>query len=328
VFVVLIWEGAIEQFFSPAELAMVPRLVADDQLLVANALSGQVSNVSRLAGSALGGVIAATSGITGVSLADAASFIASAALLALVRTSGTVERTPTHRHPLVTVAADLRGGLLLTARHRLLRSLMIFCLITSVGEGIVGTLFAPFFRHVLHGSSQGYGLFMAAQAIGGIAGAAFAASLGQRVSARHLFTYGAIAFGLVDLAIFLYPLGYVAIWPAMAGIIIAGLPGAVTMAGLLTLFQLNTEDSHRGRVFGAFAAAEGISVLTGTLAGGYLTRPFGIVPVIAIQGAGYLIAGLLMAAWLQDRPAAVHSQARQPPAEPDRACGQEAAARP
>jgi hypothetical protein len=61
------------------------------------------------------------------------------------------------------------------------------------------------------------------------------------------------------------------------------------------------------------------------LAGGYLTRPFGIVPVIAIQGAGYLIAGLLMAAWLQDGPAAAHSQARQPPAEPQRACGQEQA---
>jgi Na+/melibiose symporter-like transporter len=328
VFAVLIWEGAIEQFFSPAELAMVPRLVADDQLLAANALSGQVSNVSRLAGSALGGVIAATSGITGVSLADAASFAASAALLALVRTSGTVGRQSTHGHRLGSVVADLRGGLLLVARHRLLRALMIFGLITSVGEGIVGTLFAPFFRHVLHGSSQEYGLFMAAQAIGGIVGGTVAASLGQRVPARHLLSCGGIAFGLLDLAIFLYPLGYVALWPAMTGIIIVGLPGALTMAGLLTLYQQNTEDSHRGRVFGAFAAAEGIAVLTGTLAGGYLTRPFGIVPVIAIQGAGYLVAGLLMAAWLQDSPAGAHSQARQPPAGPDRARGQEQPARP
>jgi Na+/melibiose symporter-like transporter len=328
VFAVLIWEGAIEQFFSPAELAMVPRLVADDQLLAANALSGQVSNVSRLAGSALGGVIAATSGITGVSLADAASFAASAALLALVRTSGTVGRQSTHGHRLGSVVADLRGGLLLVARHRLLRALMIFGLITSVGEGIVGTLFAPFFRHVLHGSSQEYGLFMAAQAIGGIVGGTVAASLGQRVPARHLLSCGGIAFGLLDLAIFLYPLGYVALWPAMTGIIIVGLPGALTMAGLLTLYQQNTEDSHRGRVFGAFAAAEGIAVLTGTLAGGYLTRPFGIVPVIAIQGAGYLVAGLLMAAWLEDSPAGAHSQARQPPAGPDRARGQEQPARP
>ena len=88
------------------------------------------------------------------------------------------------------------------------------------------------------------------------------------------------------------------------------------MAGLLTLFQQNTEDSYRGRVFGAFAAAEGIAVLAGTLAGGYLTRPFGIIPVIAIQGAGYLIAGLLMAVWLQDSPAAAHPATRRLTVEP------------
>jgi Na+/melibiose symporter-like transporter len=177
VFAVLIWEGSVEQFFSPAQLAMVPRLVCDDQLIAANALSGQVGDISRLAGSALGGLIATVGGITGVALADAASFAASAALLALVRTSGTVDRKAQHGHPLAAVSKDLREGLRLATRDRVLRALMIFALATSVGEGIVGTLFAPFFRHVLHGSSQGFGLFMAAQAIGGIAGGVLAASL-------------------------------------------------------------------------------------------------------------------------------------------------------
>lgn len=320
VFAMLAWEGVIEQFFSPAQLAMVPRLVPDEQLVAANALSGQVGDISRLAGSALGGVIAATSGITGVSLADAASFLASAALLTLVHTSGAVQRQARRGHPAAAVIADLREGLRLAARHRPLRALMIFGLITSIGEGVVGTLFAPFFQHVLHASSQAFGLFMAAQAIGGIAGGALAASLGQRVPASRLLSYGAIAFGLTGLAIFLYPLGYVAVWPAMAGVIIAGLPAALTMAGLLTLFQQHTQDSHRGRVFGALAATEGAAVLTGTLAAGYLTRPFGIIPVIAIQGAGYLIAGLLMATWLRHDLAAAHSPAQRLPPKPDWAC--------
>jgi len=208
VFAVLVWEGVIEQFFSPAQLAMVPRLVPDGQLVAANALSGQASDIARLAGSALGGVIAATSGITGVPLADAASFAASAALLTLVRTSGAVQRQARHRHPLAAITADLRDALRLSATHRLLRALMLFGLITCVGEGVVGTLFAPFFRHVLRGSSQGFGLFLAAQAIGGIAGGVLAASLGQRVPALRLLSYGAVTFGLINLAIFLYPLGY------------------------------------------------------------------------------------------------------------------------
>jgi len=300
VFAVLVWEGAVEQFFTPAQQAMVPRVVPNDQLVVANGFNGQVSAISRLAGSGLGGLIAAVSGIVGISLADAVSFVVSAAVLTLVRTSGAVERGAAHGRRLVALAQDLRTGLQLSAKHRVLRKLMVFAMITSIGEGIVGTLFAPFFRHVLHGSSQSFGLFLAAQAIGSIVGGAVVTSFGPRVPAWRLVSYGAIGFGALDLAIFLYPVGYVAVWPATVGIVLVGLPGALCTAGLLTLFQRNTEDSHRGRVYGAFVAVNGTAVLMGSLAAGYLSQPLAIIPVIALQGAGYLIAGLLMTVWLRD----------------------------
>src|ERR1700742_4046779 len=43
VFAVMFWEGSVQQFFSPAEQAMVPRLVPDQDLMAANAVSGQVA---------------------------------------------------------------------------------------------------------------------------------------------------------------------------------------------------------------------------------------------------------------------------------------------
>jgi Na+/melibiose symporter-like transporter len=305
VFAVMFAEGAIQQFFSPAEQAMVPTLVPDTELVAANAVSGQVSNVARLAGSALGGIIAAAAGIGAVTLADAASFVASAALLALVRATGRATARPGGpggpvRERIAGIGDELRDGLRLSVRHRVLRTLMIFALVTSVGEGIMSTLFTPFVEHVLHGSSQEFGLVVAAQAVGGILGGALAAGFGHRVRASRLLSCGAIAFGLVDLAIFLYPLGYVAVWPAVAGMIIVGLPGALTMAGLMTLFQRSTSDSHRGRIFGALSAVEGVAVLAGTLGAGFLSRYAGIVPVLAIQGAGYVVAGLAMLARLRE----------------------------
>ena len=118
-----------------------------------------------------------------------------------------------------------------------------------------------------------------------------AASAGHRVRASRLLSLGAIAFGVVDLAIFLYPLGYVAVWPAIVGMIIVGVPGALALVGVITLFQRNTEDAYRGRVFGAISTAEGVTVLAGTLAAGYLSRFAGIIPVLSIQGAGYVAAG-------------------------------------
>jgi Na+/melibiose symporter-like transporter len=302
VFAVMFWEGCVGQFFSPAQQAMVPRLVPEDELITANAVSGQVSNVSRLAGSAIGGVLAASGGIIAVTLTDTASFLASAFLLALVRTTGRTtarERGPV-RDRLAQVGTDLRGGLRLAVQHRTLRLLMVFALVTSVGEGIMSTLFTPFVENVLHGTPQDLGLILAAQAVGGIAGGMAAAASGHRIRAARLLGLGAVLFGLVDLAIFLYPLGYVAVWPAAAGMIIVGLPGALTLAGLVTLFQRSSEDSYRGRVFGALSALEGISVLAGTLGAGYLSRLAGIVPVLAIQGAGYVVAGLVMLRSLKD----------------------------
>ena len=305
VFAVMFAEGAIQQFFSPAEQAMVPTLVPDTELVAANAVSGQVSNVARLAGSALGGIIAAAAGIGAVTIADAASFVASAALLALVRATGRAAARPAGpggpvRERIAGIGNELRDGVRLSVRHRVLRTLMIFALVTSAGEGIMSTLFTPFVEHVLHGSSQEFGLVVAAQAVGGILGGALAAGFGHRVRASRLLSCGAIAFGLVDLAIFLYPLGYVAVWPAVAGMIIVGLPGALTMAGLMTLFQRSTSDSHRGRIFGALSAVEGVAVLAGTLGAGFLSRYAGIVPVLAIQGAGYVVAGLAMLARLRE----------------------------
>ncbi|MGH3254654.1 MAG: MFS transporter [Streptosporangiaceae bacterium] len=307
VFAVMFAEGAVKQFFSPAEQAMVPRLVPDEELVAANALNGQVSNASRLAGSAIGGILVAVGGLAAVTITDAASFVGSAILLTLVRTSGQAagpdpasQQVRTARQRLGRIGAELRAGLGLSARNRVLRALMIFALVTSVGEGIMSTLFTPFVEHVLHGSSQEFGLVVAAQAVGGIAGGVVAAAAGHRIRASRLLSVGAIVFGLVDLAIFLYPLGYVAVWPAIAGMIIVGVPGALALAGLITLFQRNTEDAYRGRVFGAISTAEGVTVLAGTLAAGYLSRVAGIIPVLAIQGAGYVAAGIAMFVWLRE----------------------------
>lgn len=163
-----------------------------------------------------------------------------------------------------------------------------------------------FIREVLHGSNTDYGLVLAAQAVGGIVGGLFAAPLAQRFSAIRLFTVSAVVFGAIDLGIFLYPLEYRALWPAIAGMILVGLPGALNMAALITLFQRSTTGAYRGRIFGAMSAVFGVGSLFGPLAGGYLSGTFGIVPVIAEQGAGYVLCGLVMtvALWhYRDGPA-------------------------
>lgn len=188
--------------------------------------------------------------------------------------------------------AEWAEGLRVATGHRTLRVVLIFLAVTCVGEGIMGTLFAPFVRSVLHGTGPDYGFIMSAQAVGGIGGGLIAAALGRRARPALLFGWGAVAFGAVDLALFLYPLGYVAVWPAVVCMVVVGVPGALTLAGGFTLLQRATADSHRGRVFGVLGAVEGVATVAGTVTAGFLGQAVGIIPVLAAQGAGYLIAGV------------------------------------
>jgi predicted MFS family arabinose efflux permease len=307
VYVVLAVQSCVEVFFSPAEQAFLPRVVADADLMAANGLNGQIRNLARLFGSGLGGVMAASGGIRAVAVADAVTFLLAAALVTRIRTSGRAEiptgtaeeeATDIVRGRVATLVEEWREGFRTVAANHVIRTLMIALLITSTGEGIMGTLFAPYVRHVLHGSGQVYGVITGVQAIGGVIGGFLVAVVAERWSAVTMVWVASIAFGLVDLAIFLYPLLWVNPWPAAAGMIIVGLPGAVLVAGTMTLFQRHTTDERRGRVFSLMSLAQAVSVVVGSTIAGLLGGPSGIMPILALQGAGYVVAGLLVLARL------------------------------
>jgi Na+/melibiose symporter-like transporter len=318
-YVVVAAESCVQQFFAPAQLSVLPRLVEEQHRATANALNGQAGDVSRLAGSAAGGALAAAGGITAVTLTDLASFLLAVILIARIPAlsqagqagpAGPAESAAgaprvTLRTRLAQLRAEWADGLRLSVRQPVLRVVLIFLSITCIGEGVMSTLFAPFVRSVLHGSGPDYGVIVAAQAVGGIVGGLIAAAAGNRFRPAWLFGGGAVAFGAIDLVLFLYPLVQVAIWPAIALMIVVGVPGALLLAGGMTLLQGATTDSHRGRVFGALGAIEGVAIVAGTIAAGFLGQSVGIIPVLATQGGGYLVGGVAILLALRAQQTAV-----------------------
>ena len=308
VYVVLATQACVEVFFAPAEQAFLPRVVDDADLVPANALNGQVRNVARLVGSAIGGVAAAAGGIRAVAVVDTVTFLAAALLVARIATPGRVELPADSadapaavRGRFATLIDEWRTGFLTVTSEPVLRVLLLALLITSTGEGIMGTLFAPYVRQVLHGSGQVYGVITGVQAVGGVLGGFLVAALAGRWSPVTMVWAGSVVFGLVDLAIFLYPLVWVAPWPAAVGMVLVGLPGAVMTAGMITLYQRHTVDDRRGRVFSLVALAQAVSVVVGATVAGFLGGSVGIMPVLAFQGLGYVAAGLLVLARLGSR---------------------------
>lgn len=296
VYVVVALSGCAAPFFTAAEATMVPALVGPELLVTANAANAQLRNVARLVGAALGGVLVAAGGLTWLALADVVTFLLAAGLVGLLRHRA-VRRDVTRARP--QLVREWMEGLAVIRHSRALLVVVVFFALSGLGEAVMGTLFAPFVHDVLGGSARAYGTILSAQAVGGIVGGLVVTALGHRVAPKTLFVWGSVAFGALDLVLFLYPLGYPQVWPAVVVIALVGLPGAAVFAGALTVFQLATTDELRGRVFGAVTSVQNAAMLASTLVVGALAARAGIVPVIAVQGAIYVLCGVLVLVFLR-----------------------------
>lgn len=312
VYVVVLAQSCLQQFFVPAEQSLIPALTEPRYLLTANALSSQTRDIARLLGAALGGVLAAAGGVPLLATSDAATFVAAVVLVSCIRHRAgrdPAARVRSTTGALARLAAEWRDGLRLCTAGRAMRLVFVFGLVTQVGEGVMSTLFAPFVRTELSGGAQAYGLIVSSQAVGGIAGGLVAAAAGSRLPAATMWGAGAVLFGLVDLTLFCYPLASDSLTPAFVCMILVGIPGAFTVAGSMTVLQRLTDDGSRGRVLGALGAVEGGAVLVGITAAGVLGNLVGIIPMLVLQALGYLLGGAFILthrrALAPERPAAV-----------------------
>jgi MFS family permease len=299
-------ESGLSQFVAPAEHALLPRLVAEDQLGVANSLNTLNSNIARLGGPALGAIVAVTLGLSGATLLDAASFAVAAALIAAIGGSHRAETVAAHdpRQPLpaadqVSALArlwfDLAQGLSTIGRSRVLRAVLLVATITAVGEGIMGSLFVVFAARGISGGSSNIGWLMSAQAVGGIIGGLLAATVARRLPPIPTVITTTVLFGLIDVVIFNTPRVTSALAPQLVLFVLVGIPGAIGLAAMMTLLQTSVGDALRGRVFAAVTVAEAGAALVGTALAANLADRFGVFTVLTAQGLGYVVAGLAFA---------------------------------
>lgn len=132
---------------------------------------------------------------------------------------------------------------------------------------------------------------LSAQAVGGIVGGTLMARYARRWRPEALLGWGAVGLGVVDLAIFLYPLSWPTVYPAVLLMILAGLPASGAGAAWATLVQRHTGDELRGRVFGVTGQFASVALLAGAGLANLAATTELIVPVICIHGATLLAGG-------------------------------------
>jgi MFS family permease len=159
--------GAGEGMFIPASFAIVPALLPRDELQAGNALTFGTTQLSQLAGPALGGVLVAVVGAASGFAIDAATFVVSALTLIGIQRDApqpVPSADQSHAPDEVWGAVTVRG---LLAREPILRLILVSDALLNLGSAGMGRVALPALtRGPLHLGAGGYGALSAAMGAG------------------------------------------------------------------------------------------------------------------------------------------------------------------
>src|SRR5215207_219877 len=282
-------------FFGPAENALLPLLVSEEKLIQANSLNAMNNNLARLIGPPLGGALLALWGLTGVVLFDSLTFLVAGWLIFSITQSGKVAPpTQTEAKPEGTSWArfwqEWSEGIDVVRRDRIVTVLFITVVMLNFGGIMIDPLGAAYIIDVVKAGAETFGLLIAVQAVGGILGGLIAGRVGQRMSAARRYGWAEIILGVI--LVIRYNVPDLPVLFTMTFLV--GLPAAMGIAALETLFQRNVPNTHLGRIYGALNTTVGITSLFGVIGiSGVLGEAIGIVPVLNIAAGITLLTGLV-----------------------------------
>ena len=294
-------------FFNPTVQAVIPALTTDEQRLAANSVSWSTGRLVQIVASALAGGLIGLIGTGPAFLLNAASFVASALLIATLA-------IPPHAGQIGTEAkrglrhylADARDGLRFAARDRFVSRLLLVQGLASLATGATGALLVVLAERHFQLPPAGFAWLIGAIGVGALLGPLIPNTFARDYrDARWLFVpYVIRGIGDVLLAIFT---------PLPVALLILFVYGLGTSAGIVvfnSVVQQAVPDGVRGRVYTLLDMTwHGLRLFSLGL-GGLAVDLIGIEPVFWTGGVTLALAGLLGLTLLARAPLARPESAR------------------
>jgi MFS family permease len=291
-----LWILSVNRFYLATAVAVVPRLVPNEDLLIANSIATVGGTVALLAGVFVGGWVAdLTSDAPVVALAGAQWLIASWIALG-IRSPLTPHQLPQGpmRDEVHRVLHEFADG-----ARRLVRTRRAVGPITSItldqmGQGIVLVLSLFFFRDR---SGQGVASFsnlIGAGGLGVLVGILTVGKLEERFRKEHIVAGSFLAGGLVLVALALA----ITQWTMLLASFAVGLTFAWKKIPVDTLVQEAVPDGYRGRVFAVYDVAYNLSRVAAAFLAIPMLPALGEARSVAIIGLAFLLWAPVLPRWI------------------------------
>lgn len=281
--------GILGTFFDVAYESYLPTLVGEDHLLEGNSKLATTASLAEITGFGIAGWLVQLITAPLAILVDAASFLASALAVGLIRAPEPVVPTSAEGN----VFREARDGLAIVATNPYLRAIAGSTIILEFAFQVVGAVISLYGLRELGFSA---GVLGSIYGIGGIS--ALLGSLLVGRATRLLGTGGAMIFGalLMGLSILLLPLAPGA---TLLGAIVLGAQqlfgdGCYMVYDItqLSLRQRIAPESSLGRVNATIRVAGLGAMLVGALVGGALGDALGLRAALVLGGVGTVFGAL------------------------------------
>lgn len=273
----------------------------------ANALIVGVLRGAVLAGPVLGGVLCASFGVSTVIWVNAATFLASAVIVAVAVPGGR-----TMEPDAGLSGADLTAGLRHIWRDRVLRGLFAMQIANELlGDALV-LVALPILAGLISGQATGFGLMSSAFGFGALSGVTAYGLWHKRFDPASILGAGfmLVAGGVAGLVLTLVT--GVGIVGALISAYLFGLGIGPLRPLLSTVYQQRTPAVLRGRVFGTRGALTTMAVPVGALLVGGAIDQLGLATTLGVMSGGFGLIALLVVL----TPALRSIDVRAPVAEP------------
>lgn len=255
----------------------------------ANALTVGVMRVAVLAGPMIGGLLAALVGVTTVLWINAATFVLSAAIVALAVPGG----KPVAQGGGLS-GSEFTAGLRHIWQDRVLRGLFMMQIANELlGDALV-LVGLPVLASLIAGQATDLGMMMSAFGLGALAGVTAYGLWHKRFDPVSILGAGflLVAGGVTGLVLTL--LSGVGLAGALIAAVLFGLGIGPLRPLLATVYQQRTPASLRGRVFGARGAFTTLAVPVGALLVGSAIDQLGLAATLGVISGSFGVIALLV----------------------------------
>jgi MFS family permease len=293
-----LWVLSVNRFYLATAVAVVPRLVPTEDLLMANSMATVGGTVALLLGVFVGGWMVDLAGGNG---APAIALAGVEWLLASLLATKIRSRLLPHHVPEAPVGDELRRvvrefGDGITRLVRTPRALGPITSITldQVGQGIVLVLSLFVFRDRFEEGVGSFSNLIGAGGLGVLLGILTVGKLEERYPKERIVARAFFAGGLVLIAVALYITG----WSVLIASFAVGLTFAWKKIPVDTMVQEAIPDGYRGRVFAVYDVAYNLSRVAAAFLAIPLLNAFGEAGAVAIVGVVFILWSPVLPRWI------------------------------